>query len=119
MSNKANRFRRSKYGAKKTYCAAGHKHDSKREAHRCDELVEMQANGLIVDLVNQPQFWFVIDGKQLKHRNGRRVGYQADFSYVVDGRKIIEDAKGFAARDWPLRRALFEALFSEYELREV
>lgn len=119
MSAKAHRFRRSKYGAKKTYCVAGHKHDSKREAHRCDQLHEMFASGLIADLQIQPQFWFVIDGRQLKHRNGRRVGYQADFAYQENGQQIVEDAKGFAARDWPLRRAIFEALFPNYNLREV
>lgn len=119
MSNKAVRFRRNKYGAKKTHCDIGHKHDSKREAAYCGVLRNRLCAGEITDLEFQPQFWFVIDGKQLKHRNGRRVGYQADFAFVENGKKIVVDAKGFAARDWPLRRAVFEALFPDLELREV
>lgn len=64
-------------------------------------------------------FWFVIDGKQVKHRNGRRVGYVADFTYIENGRKIVVDVKGYSVRDWPLRRAIFEALFPDWELMEV
>jgi len=119
MSANAQRFRRNKYGAKKTQCGHGHKHDSKREAICCNDLHLRLCAGEISDLEVQPQFWFVINSKPVKHRNGRRVGYQADFAFLEAGRKIVVDAKGFAARDWPLRRAIFEALFPDLELREV
>lgn len=119
MSANARRFGRNKYGAKKTNCQHGHTHDSKREAVTCNQLYLRLQAGDITDLVQQPQFWFAIDGKPLKHRNGRRVGYQGDFSFIENGRKVVVDAKGFAARDWPLRRAIFEALFPDWELREV
>jgi hypothetical protein len=109
----------SKYGATKAFCAQGHKHDSKREARHCDVLhLELKA-GLISDLTMQPQFWFVIDGIQVKHGNGRRAGYQGDFAYVRDGQRYVDDAKGFTVRDWPLRRAIFLALFPDIKLREV
>lgn len=108
-----------KYGAKKTVCGQGHQHDSKREAKHCDTLhIELEA-GLISDLELQPQFWFVINGKPVKHGNGRRVGYQADFAYVRDGQEWVDDAKGFTVRDWPLRKAIFLALFPHIQLREV
>jgi len=119
MSANAVRFRRNKYGAKKTICAHHHQHDSKREAAQCDALHLRLYAGEISALVQQPQFWFVINGRQMTHRNGRRVGYQGDFSFIEDNRQVVVDAKGFAARDWPLRRALFEALFPDWELREV
>lgn len=119
VSAKAARFRRNKYGAKKTHCSHGHKHDSKREAAYCEQLHLRLYAGEISNLVIQPQFWFVIDGKQVKHRNGRRVGYQADFSFLEGNRQMVVDAKGFSARDWPLRRAIFEALFPDLELKEV
>lgn len=109
----------SKYKAKKAECAHGHIHDSKREANRCNQLHIMFAANEIASLVIQPQYWFQIEGKQIKHRNGRRVGYQGDFEYLIGNRTICEDAKGFAARDWPLRRAIFEALFPHIELKEV
>ena len=108
-----------KYRAVKSQCAAGHTHDSKREAARCNELHNLQAAGAISDLVIHPQYWFVINGKQLKHGNGRRVGYKSDFEYVENGIQITEDVKGVVVRDWPLRRAVFIALFPHHQLREI
>jgi|DEB19_MinimDraft_3_1074340.scaffolds.fasta_scaffold195348_1 hypothetical protein len=109
----------SKYKAKKTVCGQAHQHDSKREAQHCDLLHQELEAGLISDLELQPQFWFVINGKQVKHSNGRRVGYQADFAYIRDGQECVDDAKGFTVRDWPLRKAIFLALFPHIQLREV
>jgi hypothetical protein len=107
-----------KYRAVKAQCRAGHTHDSKREAIRCNELHDLQASGAISDLVVAPQYWFVINGRQLKHGNGRRVGYKSDFEYVENGINVTEDVKGVVVRDWPLRRAVFIALFPYHQLRE-
>lgn len=111
-----------KWKAKKAYCKEGHKHDSISESRRCDELHLMLAAGQIEDLIVWPQFWFVINGRQVKHDNGRRLGYLADFGYTQNGKEIVEDVKGSKAvdsRDWPIRKALFKALFTTYELREI
>lgn len=122
MSANAHRFRRNKYGAKKTHCSHGHKHDSKKEAVRCDQLHDLWAAGQISDLVIQPQFFFIIDGKQVKHENGRRVGYRPDFSYSQDGAEVVEDVKPaskFAvSKDYPLRKAIFKALHPSITFRE-
>jgi hypothetical protein len=108
-----------KYRAVKSQCNAGHTHDSKREAVRCNELHDLQAAGAISDLIIHPQYWFVINGRQVKHANGRRVGYKSDFEYVENGIKVTEDVKGVIVRDWPLRRAVFIALFPGNQLRET
>lgn len=112
-----------KWKAKKAYCKEGHKHDSLAEAKRCDELHEMQAVGYIDDLIVWPQFWFVVNGRQVKHDNGRRVGVTLDFGYVMNGQEIVEDVKPSSkkadSRDWPIRKAMFRALFPSYELREI
>lgn len=110
----------NKFGARRAACAAGHAHASKAEARRCDTLHLLQRAGEIGELQQQPQFWFVIDGRQVVHEGGRRVGYRADFSYLSGGRLIVEDVKG-AYRDdaWTLRKAIFRALFPDIELREV
>ena len=108
-----------KYRAVKAQCGAGHTHDSKREAVRCNELHILQAAGEITDLTIHPQYWFVINGRQLKHPNGRRVGYKSDFEYVENGMLVTEDVKGVVVRDWPLRRAVFVALFPNHDLRET
>lgn len=113
---------RNKFFAKKTCCHQGHVHASKREAKRCDELALLVRAGEIEDLQQQPQFWFAIDGKPLKHDNGRRVGYKADFAYVdrLSGARIVEDAKGpFRDNAWTLRKALFRATHPQFVLREV
>ena len=109
--------KRNKFNAKKSFCVMGHKHDSRKEANRCDELHELQALGGISDLEVQPQFYFVIDGKQVKHDNGRRVGYRPDFYYVQDGAEIAEDVKGFVTSDFALRKSIFKALFPHVSLK--
>jgi hypothetical protein len=110
----------NKFGAKKSQCGAGHVHDSKIEARRCDQLHLLQRGGVISDLTHQPQYWFVIDGVAMVHENGRRVGYRADFSYVEAGAQIVEDVKGgYDDHAWPLRKALFRALHPNIILKEV
>lgn len=115
--------RPNKYGAKKAGCHAGHTHDSIREAQRCDELHLLLKAGEISDLVIQPQYYFVINGQQVKHDNGRRVGYRPDFSYMKDGKQIVEDVKPasrFAiSNDYPLRKAIFKALYPNVIFVEV
>jgi hypothetical protein len=112
-----------RWKAKKAYCQTGHKHDSISEAKRCDELHKMLVAGKIEDLIVWPQFWYVIDGRQVKHDNGRRLGVKLDFGYIENGREVVEDVKPSSksadSRDWPIRKALFKALFPEYELREI
>jgi hypothetical protein len=111
----------SKYHARRTPCSHGHNHASGREAKRCGELHLLQRAGAIASLRIEPQFWFVIDGKQMKHPNGRRVGYKPDFAYIeVPGLKdVAEDVKSSATMTEAavLRIALFRALFPDFELR--
>lgn len=109
----------SKYFAKKTQCHHGHTHDSKGEAARCEELHIRQKAGEISRLTIYPKFTFSIDGVQLKHRNGHRVGMTADFEYFEGNKHIVEDFKGYVVRDWPLRRAIFCALYPYIALREI
>lgn len=109
----------NKYRAKPTVCIHGHKHASKREAARCVELHILQQAGEIDDLEVEPQFWFVVNGEQLKHPNGRRAGYKPDFSYTDSGRDVVEDVKSKASMTeaFALRALLFRALFPTIELR--
>ena len=111
----------NKFNARKTVCRAGHKHDSKREAARCDELHLLLRAGDIERLEQQPQYWFAINGVQIKHQNGRRVGFKPDFRYWDrhSGSEIVEDAKGMKTEAYVLRAAIFRALFPSVELREV
>ena len=101
----------SKYGAKKSQCLHGHTHDSIKEAKRCNDLHLLERAGHITHLVVQPQFWFQINGVQIKHDNGRRVGMKPDFQYFEGDKNVVEDVKGFKTADYTLRKAIFKALF--------
>ncbi len=111
----------NKYGAKTTECRAGHRHASGREAKRCNELHLLLRAGEIEDLARQPFYTFVINGQTLRHGNGHLVGYTADFTYIdrQTAKRIVEESKGYTVRDWPLRKAIFQALYPDLVLREV
>lgn len=113
--------RGNKYGARKTPCSYGHTHDSGREAKRCNELHLLLRTGEIERLEQQPKFFFEIDGRQVKHQNGRRAVFTPDFSYWdrQTGLRVIEDAKGMRTPDYVLRAAFFRALHPDIILREV
>lgn len=114
-------MKRHKYNARKTECAHGHNHDSAREARRCNQLHLLQRGGEISHLKVEPQFWFTIAGEQVKHGNGRRVGYKPDFQYFEGNKNVVEDVKSTATKTeaYALRKAIFLALFPFIELREV
>lgn len=111
----------SKYFARATVCHQGHKHASAKEAKRCFELHLLQATGEITNLRVEPQFWFVIDGKQVKHPNGRKVGYKPDFFYTIAEtlEDIAEDVKSPATMTEAarLRMTLFAHIFPDIDLR--
>lgn len=111
--------RGNKYGARKSQCGHGHEHDSAREARRCNELHLLQRAGQIVGLQQQPIFLFVVDGRPVMLDNGQQARLKADFSYIENGRKVVEDSKGFIVRDFPLRWALARTLWPEIEFRVV
>lgn len=48
------------------------------------------------------------------------MSYIADFVYVENGRKIIEDTKGMRTKDYIIKRKLVQWMYGdEYEFREV
>lgn len=112
-------MRRSKYNARKTPCRYGHTHDSAREAARCADLHMLECAGEISHLETQVAFKFSVDGRAVKLKNGHHAGIKVDFVYREGDRTIAEDSKGYVVRDWPLRRAIFTALYPHIELREV
>lgn len=92
----------TKYSAKKTVCGAGHTHDSKIEAKRCDQLVALQAEGKINHLEHQPEFRVVINDKLICR-------YVADFAWFVSDCRVVEDVKGVLTPVYRLKKKLVEA----------
>lgn len=97
--------KRPKYGnAKCTY--GGISFDSKKEMQRYLTLLSAQRKGIISDLELQPTFELIpkITEEVIKHLKTkdkverrtvqRPITYTADFGYIKDGMRIIEDVKG-------------------------
>ena len=84
---------------------------SKREWTRYLILKDDLRLGRISRLEVHPHYDFLVNGYAV----GR--GYTGDFRYLDrEGVEVVEEVKGCAARDWPLRRDLFLALYPSVRL---
>ena len=96
---------RNKYHAKKVV-VGGIIFDSKKEAERWKELQIMEAIGQIDHLHRQVRFTLIpaqyIDGRCVE----RPCAYIADFAYVQNGEKIVEDVKGLRTPEYIIKRKL-------------
>lgn len=105
--------KRRKYGNTPTYVGEL-RFDSKKEAARWADLVLLWQAGKIDELKRQVPFVF--------EYNGERIGtYKSDFTYVENGRVIVEDVKSVATRDlgvYRLKKRLMKAFFA-IEIRET
>lgn len=86
------KLKKSKYGNVKSEFN-GIKFDSKKEMQRYLELKGMLDAGLIKDLKLQPHFTLQEAFKTPEGETIQKIGYIADFSYIEDGKYIIEDVK--------------------------
>lgn len=91
----------SKYHNIKTVTSDGIKHDSIKEANRWCELKLLERAGEIQDLQRQVKFELIP-----KQEGERAVYYVADFTYIEDGKKIVEDAKGCRTDVYKLKKKL-------------
>lgn len=108
----------SKYYNTKWPDMSGFIHDSKREAHRADELLLMQRAGAITDLHQQVPFELIRSQKLSTGKTERAVTYIADFTYWKDGHFIVEDAKGVRTKEYVIKRKLMKQVHN-IEIREV
>jgi len=95
-----------------TVCGGEHKHRSKAEARRCDELRLLERVGEIARLEQQPRFPCKINGTLI-------CTYVADFAYFANEKRVIEDVKGQKTQLYVLKKKLVEALFPGTEIVEV
>lgn len=103
-----------RFFAKKADCAAGHTHDSRVEAKRCDVLHQAQERGEIAALRIHPKFEFVINGEPVKMANGHKMTFTGDSEYMQDGKWVVEDVKaknGLMSRDVPVKLALLRHIY--------
>jgi hypothetical protein len=91
-----------------------HKHASKAEARRCDELTILERQRVIKWLKQQPKFTiqpsFRFDGKTV-----REITYIADFSYfdTETKKQVVEDTKGFKTRDYLIKKKMLLFMFKD------
>lgn len=94
----------------------GQRFDSKKECRRFQELQMLERSGIISDLKTQVRFEIV----PKKNGNKRARYYVADFTYMENGKRIIEDVKSKATvadKVFSLKWALMHWLYPEYEFR--
>jgi hypothetical protein len=90
----------SKYNNKRTQTEDGW-FDSQRELKRWGELKLLERAGKIKDLKRQVDFELIPGSCGL-----RPIVYRADFVYEENGKKVVEDSKGFRDRTYKLKRRL-------------
>lgn len=98
----------NKYGSTKTVCYQGHRHDSKKEAERCNELHFMERAGAISHLEVQKKFTLLPPRKYNKMPNERGLDYVADFVYFDSGIMVVEDCKGYKTPEYIMKRKIFK-----------
>lgn len=77
-----------------------------REGNRYLELQLMLRAGQIQDLKLQVPFTITVNGKKI-------CKYLADFQYtdVATGKVVTEDSKGYATKEYRIKKKLVEAMF--------
>jgi Protein of unknown function (DUF1064) len=102
----------SKYRSTRVVTETGEKFDSKKEyARYCDLLWEQKA-GQIGFIIRQRRYPLKVNGKLI-------CTYVADFTYTKGGKEIVEDSKGYATREYKIKRKLFEVLYPELTFLET
>ena len=95
----------SKYGSRKI-TRVGITFDSQKEYRRFCELRLLERAGKVTDLQRQVKFELIpsqrIGGKVVE----RACNYIADFVYTENGKKVVEDTKGFKTTDYIIKRKL-------------
>ena len=108
-----------KYGNEKTE-TNGIKFDSKKEARRYMELRQLETMGQISDLKLQHTFTLQ---EAFTTESGERIQaikYIADFTYMEDGKFVVEDVKSPATRSNPVYRMKNKMMAEKgYVIREI
>lgn len=90
----------SKYKAKKVK-VDGMVFDSQKEYRRYCELQLLEMQGIISELKRQVRYELIPS-----QRGERPVTYIADFVYMKDGNKVVEDVKGMKTDTYVIKRKL-------------
>ncbi len=107
----------NKYRARKVKMD-GYTFDSKAEATRYAELKLMEKAGEISHLEIHPRF-VLFPVAKIGKKALPKIQYTADFAYIQNGKRVVEDVKGMITRDAALRMNIFQRLHPEIDFRVV
>jgi hypothetical protein len=118
----------SKYHSKKIV-VNGETFDSKKEFRKFCELSQLERVGEITGLQRQVKFVLIpaqrepdTVGKRGGIKKGkvieRELSYVADFVYYRNGKKIVEDSKGFRTPDYKIKKKLM-LYFHNIQIKET
>lgn len=111
--------KKSKYGNRKAE-ANGIKFDSKKEARRYMELRQLETMGKISDLKLQHTFTLQEAFTTEEGKRVEAIRYIADFTYMEDGKFVVEDVKSPATRSNPVYRVKNRMMAERgYTIREI
>jgi hypothetical protein len=122
-------MRKSKYHNKKI-TVDGITFDSKKEANRWCELLLLERAGQIKNLERQKVFELIPTQREIlpekdKYGNNklgkvieRPVKYKADFTYIENGKLIVEDTKGYRTSEYVMKRKMMLYLHG-IRIREI
>lgn len=97
----------------------GIKFDSIAEGRRYKELKLLQQGNYITELKLQPKFELQAKYTNNKNEHIRAITYKADFSYIENGKLVVEDVKGMETKEFKLKKKLFEYKFRDIDLRLI
>lgn len=112
--------KKNKYNAQKT-TLDGIEFDSKFESERYAQLRLLERAGAIQNLRTHPRY-LLQDSFTYQGHKERKIEYEADFEYTLNGKKIVEDTKSEGTRTevYKLKRKLFLYKYGDrVEFREV
>jgi len=109
---------RNKYNARRV-TMDGYTFDSQAEAARYAELKLLQAAGAIAALEVHPRFELQPAFTDRAGQQWRPIHYEADFAYLEDGQRVIEDVKGAETQVFRLKRKMFLRCYPALDLRII
>ncbi len=110
--------RKAKYNAR-AVMMAGERFDSRAEARRYADLQLLEAAGAIRDLEIHPKYELQAAFTDQSGKRWAAIAYEADFAYMEDGARIVEDVKGYATDVFRLKRKLFLYRYPDLNLRII
>jgi len=97
----------------------GYSFDSKAEYRRYCELTLLQREGLISDLKVHPIYVLQESFKNKAGKAHRAITHELDFSYIEDGKQVVEDVKGAVTSLWKNKYKLFAQRYPNIDYRVI